>query len=144
MPTTTFQSSLHHQRQFSTCHPGATAASPSFSKETPGQYHEKPSSRGSSYTHHDAVWQNFQKLLGGIKSCKPLVSPKTAPEAMTAFFRLPAFGHNVSGLGSPKLRCGSHQKPITMTIVPNKKSITLHTTASQTNQRGPPQNCWTK
>ncbi|PUU84074.1 hypothetical protein B9Z19DRAFT_1189152 [Tuber borchii] len=35
-----------HQRQFSTCRPGATAASPSFSKETPGQYHEKPPSRG--------------------------------------------------------------------------------------------------
>ena len=80
---------------------------------------------------------------GGIKSCRPLVSPKTASEAMTAFFRLLAFGHNVSGLGSPRLRRGSHRKSITMTMAPNKKSITLHTTASQSNQRGPPQTCWT-
>lgn len=76
---------------------------------------------GSSHTHHDAVWQNFQKLLGGIKYCRPLVSPKTASEAMTAFFRLLAFGHNVSGLGSPRLRRGSHRKSITMTMAPNKK-----------------------
>lgn len=99
---------------------------------------------GSSHTHHDAMWQNFQKLLGGIKFCRPLVSPKTASEAMTAFFRLLAFGHNVSGLGSPRPRRGSHRKSITMTMASNKKTITLHTTASQSNQRGPPQTCWTR